>query len=154
LPNGLEVVLARRPAAPVVAVTLASRGGRSDAEPLGAAERSDPAFVRSDWNWFGAALGVSGSRWIDDSTHVLQYRSADGNLANGLAMLKEAVGSLRISSQFYDPWGDKARLFDLPHRRDERALREEIHHGTALARTASPAEVEKLSAGAANAWVE
>lgn len=36
--NGLEVVLARRPAAPVAAVTLVSRGGRADAVPLGAGE--------------------------------------------------------------------------------------------------------------------
>jgi zinc protease len=154
LSNGLEVVLAQRPAAPIVAMTLVSRGGRSDAEPLGAAELADMAEVRSDRNWFGVALGVSSSRWVNDSTHVLQYQGGNGNLANGLAMLKEAVESLRASVHFYDPWGAKARLFDLPHRRDERALREVVHRGTALARTASPAEVSKLSDSVANAWLE
>ena len=154
LPNGLEVVLARRAAAPVMAVTLASRGGRSDAEPLGAADLSDLAYVRSDWNWFGSALGVSGARWSDDSTHVMQYQGADGNLANALAMLKEAVNSLTVSVQFYDPYGVRARLFELPHRRDGRALQEAIHHGTLLARTASPAQVAKLSDSAAKAWLD
>ena len=63
--NGLEVVVARRASAPVVAVTLAARGGTSDAEPLGAANLAAFAGVRDGRHGLVETVGMSEYQWSD-----------------------------------------------------------------------------------------
>ena len=157
LPNGLEVVLARRPAAPVVAVTLTSRGGHADAEPLGAAEVGQLAWLHDDRDWFGTSIGVLPSTWTARASRGIQFESANGNLENALAMLRKAVDSLRVGDSTRYAWDTKerfVRFFALPQSRAERDIRQAVYRDTPLARTATPQDVERVSGQATNEWIE
>ena len=158
LRSGLEVVLARRPSGPIVALTLAAKGGESDAEPLGVANMAEFADIREAWHGIPASLGVSRSLWSERSTSYLQLRASSGNLEDALGMLRDALNSLHVDASTdtafeYSVKERAQRVFDLPRSKAERELIERIHAGTPLARTPSPAEYARISPGQANDWL-
>jgi zinc protease len=158
LKSGLEVVLARRASGPIVALTLAAKGGESDAEPLGAANMAGFAQIREAWHGIPAGIGVSRSLWSERSTSYLQLRASSGNLEDALGMLRDAVNSLHVDSSadtaFEYSVKDRAqRVFDLPRVKAERDLVASVYSGTSLARSPSPAEYGRISPAQANAWI-
>jgi predicted Zn-dependent peptidase len=159
LPNGLEVVVARRASGPVVAVTLAARGGDADAEPLGAADLADYAGVRDGRHGLVQSVGMREYQWSGASTSYLAYRGASGNLSNALGRMFDVVDSSRVGSgtdAVVALWNRQRaeRLFALPAQRAARQLRAALYAGTPLARTPSPADVAKVGTGDANGWIE
>jgi zinc protease len=157
LPSGLDVVVARRPSSPVVAVTLAARGGEADSRPAGAGSLAKFASVRQWANGRPANYGIRRNRSIEWGSSYVQFEAASGNLENALGMLREAVGSQDLS---INPVSVKALLpgasavFNLPSERAERDVLASVYRGTALERVASPEEYLALSSGAANDWLE
>jgi zinc protease len=159
LPSGLEVVLAARASAPVVAVTLVSRGGRTDAEPLGAAELAQiSAYVHDTRDAFGGSIGVLSSRWIERGSRVFQFEAANGNLENALAMMARTaeslygVGAPNTGYRFW--YKERAiKLFALPREKAEREIRQAVYGTSTLARVADPAELERIGGGW-TAWSE
>src|SRR5262249_45267130 len=98
LSNGLEVGVARRASGPVVAVTLAARGGSSDADPLGAANLASFAGVRDGRHGLVETVGMSEFQWSDPATSYSAYEGASGNLSNALARLFDVVDSSRVGA--------------------------------------------------------
>jgi predicted Zn-dependent peptidase len=160
LPTGLEVVLATRRSAPLVAVTLTSRGGRADAEPLGSAELVQlGAWVRDRRGTFESSTGLLSSRWTERGSRVFQFRAANGNLENALAMLARTVESLRGGGGpdvGYHFWHKErlTKLFALPRQRAERELLRALYGLSPLGRVADPAELERLPNDGPGAWNE
>jgi len=159
LPNGLEVVVARRASGPVVAVTLAARGGEADAEPLGAAELAAYAGVRDGRHGLVQTVGMREYQWSGASTSYLAYQGASGNLTNALGRMFDVVDTSRVGTgtdAVLALWNRQRaeRIFNLPAERAARQLRAALHAGTPLARTPSPADVAKVGPGDANGWLE
>lgn len=160
LPTDLEVVLAARGAAPVVAVTLVSRGGRADAEPLGAAEVTQiSSSVRDTRDAFGGSIGVLSGRWTERGSRVFQLEAANGNLENALAMLARTAESLHgfdSPNVGYHFWHKErfTKLFALARERAERELRLAVYGTSTLGRAAGPADLDRASGGGWNAWNE
>lgn len=157
LPTGLEVVLATRRSAPLVAVTLTSRGGRSDAEPLGSAELVQlGAWVRDRRDTFESSTGLLSSRWTERGARVFQFRAANGNLENALATLARTVESLEggAPDTGYHFWHKErlTKVFALPRQRAERELLRALYGSSPLGRVADPAELERLPSDGPGAW--
>ena len=159
LKSGLEAVLARRATGPILAVTLAAKGGESDAEPLGAANMAQYAEIEEAWHGIPWNIGASRAWWTESSTSYLQFRAASGNLDDALGMLRDAVNSMHVDSvtdaAFDFSVKDRAqKAYDLPRNKAERDLVEHIHTGTPLGRTPSPSQYGRVSPGQANGWLE
>lgn len=159
LPNGLEVVVARRASGPVVAVTLAARGGESDAEPLGAANLAYFAGVRDGRHGLVGSVGMREYQWSDAATSYISYEGGSGNLPNALGRLFDVADSSRVGTgtdAVVDLWVRQRsqRIFDLPSERAARQLRAALYGGTPLARSPSPQDVGKVGPGDANAWMQ
>jgi zinc protease len=159
LANGLEVVVARRASGPVVAVTLAARGGSADADPLGAANLAAFAGVRDGRHGLVDTVGMSEYQWSDPATSYDAYEGASGNLSNALARLFDVVDSSRVGA------GTDAvvatyvrkrseRMFELPSAKAARQIRAAVFKGTPLGRTASPQDIAGVGPGDANAWAD
>lgn len=158
LQSGLEVVLAHRASGPVVAITLAAKGGSSDAQPVGAANMAEYAEIPQDYHGVPWGIGISRTWWSESSTSYLQLRAASGNLRDALGMLRDAVDSIHVDSSTSSAFDyyvkDRAqRVYDLPAARADRELMERIHAGTPFARTPSPVETARVSPGQANGWL-
>src|SRR5262249_46399579 len=152
LPNGLEVVVARRASGPVVAATLASRGGEADAEPLGAATMADFAGVRDGRHGLVQTVGMREYQVPALSTTYLASEGARGTPSSALARLFDGVGWSRVGTgtdAVVDLWSRERaqRLFELPPERARRQLRAALYKGTPLGRSPSPQDVVKVGPG-------
>jgi zinc protease len=122
LPNGLEVIVGRRDAVPLVTLGLLLHGGRPVA---------DPAVIDVGWelaqpgskqhgqpiDYGGRVSGASG-----DDGYVLQMQFGSGNVANMFAILSDRVRSMRVESGSVDG----VRKYVLPIVKKELARPEEV----------------------------
>ena len=98
LDSGLEVILARRPTAPVVTLTFSVRGGTADSEPLGAASFAQYARPVDRTRGNPANFGIDDSISTARDSASVQMVAGNGNLANALGFLLDEVRSLHVDA--------------------------------------------------------
>ena len=152
LKNGMELVVARRPSAPLVSVTLASRGGSATGQPLGAAELSIIAQQQRFDHGQPSGVGASRSGWRSRDASYIQYNAASGNMANAVAFLADRVRWLHVdaavSPRLSTDYLETYRVLSLrPAALAERALWSEALKGSPSARRATTEDMAKLGSG-------
>jgi zinc protease len=159
LQSGLEVVLARRPTAPIVAATLTTRGGRSDGEPFGGPEFADFGAPTDRKHGIAANYGIAVGGFSGRGSASVTYRAANGNLDNALAMLLDRVQSYHVDAaaqRFIDyQYRHTYRLnWETPSATGRRTLWGAVFGSHPLGRALPPERYEKLDVGDGNAWIE
>ena len=108
LPNGLEVFVIPRAAAPIAQIELGLRGGDASLRPVGLARLASglhPASCREHGSLIPVGGRIVGLHGLTESETFVRVFS--GNLANGLAVLSDSVICRRA---------DDEALLDLPAR--------------------------------------
>jgi zinc protease len=159
LKSGLEVVLARRPTAPIVAATLATRGGRSDAEPFGGPEFADFGAPTDRKHGIAANYGIGTRSSVGRGSASVIFQAANGNLDNALAILLDRLQSYHVDAaaqRFIDyQYRHTYRLdWETPSATGRRTLWGAVFGNHPLGRALSPDRYEKLSTGEGNAWID
>jgi zinc protease len=159
LGNGLEVVLGRRSAVPMVTIELGFHGGRANAEPAGAGDLErffleQGSRQHGDFTNYGARGG--GGNGIDSSRFELQ--AGAGNLENMLAILYDRVSSLRVpagrSGDFKTYIAPTLRKEEeRPEAKADRAFWKRLYEDHPYGRRATVADLEKIDGGAVERWV-
>ncbi|HTS82313.1 MAG TPA: insulinase family protein [Myxococcaceae bacterium] len=159
LDTGLEVVLARRPTAPVVTVVFSARGGSADGEPLGA-----PDFARYAWpveNAHGRPelYGIAARRRLAKDVMSIELLAGNGNLANALGMLLDQVRSLHVDSavEYYVDRELRSVYrndWTLPHESFVRVLWSAVYGTHPLGRTVPPDRFDKVGGGDAQRYLD
>jgi zinc protease len=152
LKNGLEVVVARRPSAPLVSVTLASRGGDSTGEPLGAGELAQIAQQQRYDHGAPSKVGASRRGWRSRDAGYMQFNAASGNLANAVAFVSDRVRWLHVdagnSPRMLTEELETFRVLSLRSTAQaERSLWAEALKGSPSARQATSADLGKIGSG-------
>jgi predicted Zn-dependent peptidase len=160
LDSGLEVILVRRPSAPTVTVTLAFRGGQSTVDPLGV-----PAFVEdfaaAHYPQFGRPgdFGASGKTWARQESTYVRYSGASGNLENMLSLMATLLQTLHIDEsvrRWYKSYAEPS-IVARERAYSQRAQREfltAVYPGSPYGRTPVAADLDKLSSGDAQTWID
>lgn len=159
LPNGLKVVVHKRPhALPVAAVELTFTRGNGGAEPKGATQLGEYlAEPRS--HAYRGSFGISWSSSISlDRSRVMATGSA-GNVPNMLAHLSERVTSMHVDtlmlSTFRTDAADALEAVDeLPALKGERALQQALFRGHPWGVTSALKDARSLSSGDVDGWYE
>jgi zinc protease len=158
LASGLEVVLARRPTSPIVAVTLGVRGGSADGEPLGGPLFADYASPVDHTHGNPENYGIGVSTWDGRGAAYVRMRAANGNLDNALAILLDRVRSLHVDSgvewavdyQYRDYYRQE---WNRPHEIADRTLWSTVFGAHPLGRSVPPETFNKIGAGQAHDWI-
>jgi zinc protease len=159
LKNGLEVIIGRRAAAPMVTVYLALKGGSGDSEPLGAASLAryiaQPVSKRHG-NFADYGVQVDCGIGLDRSG--CQFRAGSGNLANVLAILSDRVQSMRVEQgaaglfkKYVGPILKKEE--DQAEWRADRAFWKALYGNHPFGRRASLADLERVDEGMVERWL-
>jgi len=98
LDSGLEVVLARRPTAPVLSAALAVRGGSADGEPLGGAIYAQFGWPIDRTHGYPDLYGMLPSNQVAKDQLTIELLAANGNLANAVGMLLDRARSFHVDS--------------------------------------------------------
>ena len=159
LDNGLEVVLARRPTAPVVTATFSVRGGTADGEPLGA-----PSFARyaepvDRTRGNPAFFGIDDSTFTTKDSMSVEMIAGNGNLANALGFLVDQVRSLHVDSAV-ERYVDRElrsvyrKNWAIPGDAFERALWSTVYGSHPYGRAVAPDAWDKVGSGEAQRYLD
>src|SRR5262249_37379050 len=159
LDSGLEVVLARRPTAPVVTATLAVRGGTADGDPLGG-----PIYAQ-----FGRPIdhthgrpdlyGMLASTRVAKDQLTIELLAANGNLANALGILPDRARSLHVDSGV-DSYVDRElrsvyrKDWVRPHDAFDRLVWSAVYEKHPYGREVSPDQFDKVSSSEAQRFLD
>jgi zinc protease len=159
LNSGLEVVLARRPTGPIVAVTLTTRGGRSDGEPFGGPEFADFGAPIDRKHGIAANYGIAVGNSAGRGSASVTFRAANGNLDNALGMLLDRVQSYHVdaAAQWFIDYQYRhtyRQNWETPTATGRRALWGTVFGSHPLGRALAPERYEKLDVGDGNSWIE
>jgi zinc protease len=159
LDSGLEVVLARRPTAPVVTVVFTVRGGTSDGEPLGAPGFARYAQAVDTTHGQPEYYGISERTFPTRDTMTVQMLAGNGNLANAIGMLLDEVRSLHVDtaveryvdrelrSVYRKDWAFPGNAFD-------RAVWSAVYGSHPYGRTVPPDTWDKVGSGEAQRYLD
>jgi len=159
LDSGLEVVLARRPTAPVVTVAFTVRGGMADGEPLGA-----PTFARyaepvDTTHGRPALYGMFDRTSVSKDTMTVELFSGNGNLANAVGIMLDHVRSLHVDTGV-EWWVDKElrsvyrKDWVQPHESFERAVWSSVYGGHPYGRAVPPDRFDKVGTAEAQRFLD
>ena len=159
LDSGLEVVLARRPTAPVLSAALAVRGGSADGEPLGG-----PIYAR-----FGAPVehahgrpdlyGMLPSNQVVRDQLTIELLAANGNLANAVGMLLDRARSFHVDSGV-DSYVDRElrsvyrKDWVRPHDAFDRLVWSAVYDKHPYGRVVPPDQFDKVSSSEAQRFLD
>lgn len=159
LPNGLKVVVHKRPhALPVAAVELTFTRGSGGTEPKGATQLGE-YLADPRAHAYRGSFGISWSSSISmDRSRILATGSA-GNVPNMLAHLSERVTSMHVDSsalgEFRTHLVDALEAVDeLPALKGERALQQALFRGHPYGVTSVLKDARSLSGGEVDGWYE
>jgi zinc protease len=158
LPNGLEVVLGRRAAVPMVSIALGFHGGTADADPPGIADLAD--FVLAPASKLHGRPGDFGARYsrgIGIDMQRVQIKAGAGNLENMLAILSDQLTSLRVESGATDSFKKYVasalkKEEEKPEERADRAFWRVLYEDHPYGRRATIDEITKLESSAVERW--
>jgi zinc protease len=159
LDSGLEVVLARRPTAPVVTLAFVVRGGTGDGEPLGA-----PTFARyarpvDKTHGRPELFGMFDRTRVTRDVMSVELFAGNGNLANAVGMLLDQVRSLHVDSAV-EWWVDRElrsvyrKDWAMPHESFQRALWSSVYAAHPYGRTVPPDRFDKVGSGDAQRYLD
>lgn len=160
LENGLEVIIGRRAGLPVATVGLSLHGGTATATPAGASELSEWLSVakvtsKIEPSDFGGHL----RDWYDKDDLSYRFEGSAGNVASMLEMLADRAPSMRVDSGVVPffiretiPFLKRAE--NAPGARANRAFWAELYGEHPYGRSVVADDLEKLSAGDADGWVD
>jgi zinc protease len=159
LDSGLEVVLARRPTAPVVTLAFVVRGGTGDGEPLGA-----PTFARyarpvDKTHGRPELFGMFDRTRASKDTMSVELFSGNGNLPNAVGMLLDRVRSLHVDTGV-EWWVDRElrsvyrKDWAMPHEVFQRALWSSVYTTHPYGRTVPPDRFDKVGSGDAQRYLD
>src|SRR5262249_52334188 len=160
LKNGLEVVIGRRSAMPLVTVALGLRGGRAESQPFGAADLArfisrSGSHRHGDYRDYGAR--ANGGIDLSDSFFVL--KAGSGNLPNMLAILSDRVKSMRVNQ---GATGDFKKWIapvlkkeeEQPDKKADRAFWKALYGDHPYGRRATVGDLEKLDEDSVGKWLK
>ncbi|MGZ6076384.1 MAG: insulinase family protein, partial [Myxococcaceae bacterium] len=152
LENGLEVVLARRPTAPVFTATFLARGGTADGEPLGAVTFARYASPVDSSHGHPELFGISDDTRAAKDSMSVDMLAASGNLANVVGMMLDEVRSLHVDtaveryvdqelrSVYRKSWMVPGNVFD-------RGVWAGVYGAHPYGRSVTPDQYEKIGSG-------
>jgi zinc protease len=159
LESGLEVVLARRPTAPVVTALLAVRGGEANGEPLGGPVLARYALPVDKTHGYPELYGMSDSMRVQKDQMVLELLAGNGNLANALGILVDRARSLHVDaavekyvdqelrSVYRKDWSRPQELF-------QRTVWSTVYGPHPLGRIVTPDKYDKTGGGEAQRYLD
>lgn len=159
LDSGLEVILARRPTAPVVTVAFMARGGSADGDPLGA-----PTFARyarpvDTTHGHPEIYGMFNRTSLSKDGMTIEVFSGNGNLPNAVGILLDEVRSLHVDSAV-EWWVDRElrsvyrKDWAMPHETFERTLWSAVYGPHPYGRSVPPEVFDKVGSGEAQRFID
>lgn len=159
LPNGLKVVVQRRPGSlPLAVAQLTFTAGWAGTTPKGAAELATIlASPRSHVYGFGNDYGIGWRTRLGSDRFTIVGTSANGNLPNLLAQLSEQVTSMHVETGavvfFHREFADAlASAEQLPLRKSERELDAALFPGHPLGDAALTSDLRTLTEAELDRW--
>jgi zinc protease len=158
LDTGLEVVLARRPNAPVVTLAFTARGGSADGEPLGAPTFARYAFPVDTTHGRPENYGMDDRTTVSRDAMTIELFSGNGNLANAVGILLDTVRSLHVDSGV-ERWVDRElrsvyrKDWGMPKDTFQRTLWSAVYGAHPYGRSASPDVFDKVGSGDAHRFL-
>lgn len=159
LPNGLEVIIGRRPGLPVVNVSLMLRAGMASVDPAAARVASMLAKPKETWHGEPQEFGSQLQQRYGKDRSVYSLDGAAGNVGIMLAVLAERVRSMDVDTGRWSPFLTHAVPFlrlaeQKPEIIADRAFRAALYGDHPFARLATGMDLEGSSTGAAQAWID
>ncbi|HET9155163.1 MAG TPA: insulinase family protein, partial [Myxococcaceae bacterium] len=157
--SGLEVVLARRPTAPVLSAALAVRGGSADGEPLGGPIYARFAGPVDTTHGYPDLYGMLPSNQVARDQLTVQLLAANGNLANAVGILLDRARSLHVDSGI-DSYVDRElrsvyrKDWVRPHEAFDRLVWSAIYDKHPYGRVVPPDQFEKVSSSEAQQFLD
>jgi zinc protease len=159
LDSGLEVILARRPTAPVVTTLLAVRGGEATGEPLGGPVLARFANNVDKTHGYPDLYGMRQSRRVVKDESFVELLAGNGNLPNALGMLLDRARSLHVDaaaeryidrelrSVYRKDWARPQEVF-------QRAVWSSVYGTHPLGRTVTPDTYDKTGGSDAQRFID
>jgi predicted Zn-dependent peptidase len=159
LPNGVELVIGRRPGIPIVRVGLGLYGGKMSGVPLGVADVAEHVAQASHHFGHPSDFGANESRHVGEDMVIHELRSGASNVGKMLAIISEIAKTQTVDAGALDQF----RRFTLPMLqaeerppsvRAEAAFRKALYgEGHPYSRQASAADIAKVDEKAVRAWL-
>jgi predicted Zn-dependent peptidase len=160
LPNGVELVIGRRPGIPIVRVGLGLYGGKMSGVPLGVADVAEHVAQASHHLGHPSDFGANESNSVGVDMVIHELRSGASNVGKMLAIISEIAKTQSVDAGALDQFRrDTLPMLEAeekraPSLRAEADFRKALYgEGHPYSRQASAADLAKVNEKAVRAWL-